>query len=506
MLKTMPQSYRKLHVALECKTSAVCDVKRSPEEINESIYRTAPIHPWLRVTFRPQRHILWGAFVSIKNSFSCLLLLFASIACHLAGQDTNKVFSRSLCYISVLQLVNYLVFLKSIPNTAWAVKDCIAKTSACFFDPYQGNWVNKDLYTNLDLGEMKEEIMHQGKLYFQLRQIEKGVELSNLIGIKHYETLGVSYIATREEIDEAYTQLRRMYSSQSNTYRLKQISDAYAIIGDSEKRALYDAGGDGAVYTRGSNPLFLGFCNPYSSAHRVDLRDFIGGPLITAWLTGDPLFGHLQLRNLDRIQISAGEFEMLMFLRAGNLCDSLYHRVLKHYFLLTETEYQKRALTFIEQYIITSPFGVYMASILGDVYLACADDILSSKRWISAAKVMIGKRMLKFVYRLHNQYLAYQRNDQHMMGCNTISAQLDALEVDIHFVSRLAINRLMAQISDRVVQKQLGNALKIFGKVMSLCGKKWDDTGKQDLQVLYSQMNEQASRWRSVDVSKTSFL
>ena len=506
MLRSLPASFCFMRKVFTYEDHNLSDLRRSAEDLNTSMYRMAPVHPWLRINLRPQRHILWGLFVALKNAVNCMVLLSASIVCHAASKSFHKCFTRSAAYVSILHAINVVVLCHSAKNTLWAVQDGVSATSRLFFDPYRGLWVNQDLYSNKELQQLKTHIHSLGNLYFQIRQLNSGEKLSNLIGIKHYETLELSRMASQTEIDEAFIHMRKMYLAHGEGAKVNEINAVYAVLGNPEKRALYDIGGEGAVYTRGSNPLFLGFCNPYSSVHRVDLSEYIGGPLITTWFIGDPYFGHLQLRNLDRIQVSAAEFEMLMFIRIGNVCDSLYHRVLKHAFEMDLEEFSKRATTFVQRYVITSPLGIYIATMLGDIYLACAHDIARSPGYFSEAKKVSCQKMLNFFERMYKQFNAYRTNDQHMMGYNTISAQLDALEVDIWYVSRLAISRLLAQISDSNTHKRIGAALEKFALVMQKYGKRWDDSGKMSVQELHQEMNSQAARWRSVDLGGISFV
>ena len=67
-------------------------------------------------------------------------------------------------------------------------------------------------------------------------------------GPDHYKTLGVDKKASAEEIKKAYRKLARQYHPDTNKdpgaeERFKQISEAYDVLSDTEKRKKYDRGG-----------------------------------------------------------------------------------------------------------------------------------------------------------------------------------------------------------------------------------------------------------------------
>src|SRR5687768_3938611 len=64
----------------------------------------------------------------------------------------------------------------------------------------------------------------------------------------YYRTLGVDKKASQDEIKKAYRKLARQYHPDTNKEpgaeeRFKQISEAYDVLSDSEKRKKYDRGG-----------------------------------------------------------------------------------------------------------------------------------------------------------------------------------------------------------------------------------------------------------------------
>src|ERR1700752_3222667 len=73
----------------------------------------------------------------------------------------------------------------------------------------------------------------------------------------YYKTLGVDRKATQDEIKKAYRKLARKYHPDTNKdagaeERFKEISEAYDVLGDPEKRKKYDRGG--SVFA-GGNPF-----------------------------------------------------------------------------------------------------------------------------------------------------------------------------------------------------------------------------------------------------------
>ena len=137
----------------------------------------------------------------------------------------------------------------------------------------------------------------------------------------YYEVLGVQKGATKEQIKDAYRKLALQFHPDRNKApeaeaRFKEISEAYAVLSDDEKRRQYDAYGREGVYQRYSQEdIFrgvdfgeffrgMGF-GGFDSIFSQFFGGGAGGPR-----RGEDLTYHLQVTLEDIVQESSREIEV----------------------------------------------------------------------------------------------------------------------------------------------------------------------------------------------------
>ncbi|XP_004473476.1 dnaJ homolog subfamily B member 8 [Dasypus novemcinctus] len=149
----------------------------------------------------------------------------------------------------------------------------------------------------------------------------------------YYEVLGVQACASQEDIRKAYRKLALRWHPDKNPdskeeaeKRFKQVSEAYEVLSDAKKRALYDrAGRDGWRAGSGaSGPCRSPFDAGYTFRNPEDIfREFFGGldPFSFDFWDG-PLGGGREGRGL-RGAFPAGFGEFPAFAEAFSAFDGL---------------------------------------------------------------------------------------------------------------------------------------------------------------------------------------
>jgi len=96
----------------------------------------------------------------------------------------------------------------------------------------------------------------------------------------YYERLGLARDATTEEVKKAYRKLALKYHPDRNEgskeaeAKFKEVTEAYEVLRDSEKRVTYDRFGEQGLRGAQGSPGFGGF--DFSDAIEVFMRDFGG--------------------------------------------------------------------------------------------------------------------------------------------------------------------------------------------------------------------------------------
>ncbi|CAK9214706.1 unnamed protein product [Sphagnum troendelagicum] len=122
------------------------------------------------------------------------------------------------------------------------------------------------------------ELMGMGSSY--IRGEKKNWVL--LSGVDYYAALGVSKSASKQEIKSAYRKLARKYHPDVNKQpgaeqKFKEISTAYEILSDDEKRPLYDRYGEAGLKGAGTAAAAQGAAG-YAGTNTFDLFEaFFGG-------------------------------------------------------------------------------------------------------------------------------------------------------------------------------------------------------------------------------------
>jgi molecular chaperone DnaJ len=135
----------------------------------------------------------------------------------------------------------------------------------------------------------------------------------------YYEVLGVQKGATKDEIKDAYRKLALQFHPDRNKApeaeeRFKEISEAYAVLSDDEKRKQYDSFGREGVYQRYSQEdIFRGtnfgeFFRGMGFGFDDIFSQFFGGGRSPGG--GEDLTYHIQMNLEDLVADSSREIEI----------------------------------------------------------------------------------------------------------------------------------------------------------------------------------------------------
>ena len=146
-----------------------------------------------------------------------------------------------------------------------------------------------------------------------------------MAGKDYYEVLGVPKSSTKDQIKDAYRKLALQFHPDRNKSpeaeaRFKEISEAYAVLSDDEKRKQYDSFGREGVYQRYSQEdifrgvdfgeFFRGFGGGGFGGFDDIFSQFFGGGRVRRENRGEDLTYHLQVRLEDIVADGNRELEI----------------------------------------------------------------------------------------------------------------------------------------------------------------------------------------------------
>src|SRR5207244_5474885 len=115
-----------------------------------------------------------------------------------------------------------------------------------------------------------ERIAHRGRVSLSAIRYPLHPILRAMAEKDYYDILGVKKTASDDEIKKAYRALAKKFHPDKNKgnkdaeAKFKEISEAYSVLGDKEKREQYDRLGREAFHFGGaSGPFGGGGANPF---------------------------------------------------------------------------------------------------------------------------------------------------------------------------------------------------------------------------------------------------
>ncbi|KAK4488860.1 hypothetical protein RD792_004650 [Penstemon davidsonii] len=142
----------------------------------------------------------------------------------------------------------------------------LAFSSSCFFVNGPLIWGNENRVSLSSASQLNKKM--------SARRFRRAVVVA---AADYYSTLGVPKSATSKEIKAAYRKMARQYHPDVNkepgaTEKFKEISAAYEVLSDDQKRALYDRYGEAGVKSS------VGGAGGYTATNPFDLFEaFFGG-------------------------------------------------------------------------------------------------------------------------------------------------------------------------------------------------------------------------------------
>lgn len=150
--------------------------------------------------------------------------------------------------------------------------DCVSNTShasASSFARSNGTQLRlKEKMVSSSASEfVSSESLRTVLLTTQKRKQLRVRRLNVMADVDYYNLLGVSKNSSKSEIKTAYRKLARQYHPDVNKEsdaeaRFKQISNAYEVLSDDEKRSIYDQYGEAGLKGAGAGGA-SGFSNPF---------------------------------------------------------------------------------------------------------------------------------------------------------------------------------------------------------------------------------------------------